>query len=331
MTAGLSFSAALAPPIAFAVTFAAVRYLVHCPRVLRILDQPNERSLHVKAIPRTGGLGIMSGIFASWAVFSQDVPSVIWISVLLLTLISFADDVFNLPAWARLILHATIATWLSAEMLSDMHGWIATAIAAFAITWMLNLYNFMDGSDGLAGGMALIGFGCYGLVAWSGGNQLLAVVNFCIAAAAAAFLLFNFHPARIFMGDSGSIPLGFLAAVLGLAGWKSGTWPFWLPLIVFSPFIADASVTLVKRVLRGEKVWQAHREHYYQRLVRGVLGHRNTALLEYCVMAASAASAMWAIGQDAFTQLAVCLAWMAAYGIMMLVSDRWWTRRSIGS
>src|SRR5690242_20539996 len=121
---------ALAPPVAFTVTFAVVRYLVHSPRVLRVLDQPNERSLHMKAIPRTGGLGIMSGIFVSWALFSRDVPVVIWTSVLLLTLISFADDVFNLPAWVRFILHAAIASWLSAEMLSDMHGWIATAIAA---------------------------------------------------------------------------------------------------------------------------------------------------------------------------------------------------------
>ena len=194
-------------------------------------------------------------------------------------MVSFADDVFGLPVWVRLILHGAVASWLSASMLSDTHGWMATAVGAIAITWMLNLYNFMDGSDGLAGGMTLIGFGCYGLIAWSGGNTPLAMINFCIAAAAAAFLLFNFYPARIFMGDSGSIPLGFLAAVLGLVGWKNGNWPFWLPLVVFSPFIADASVTLAKRGLRGEKVWQAHREHYYQRMARGFLGHRNTALL----------------------------------------------------
>jgi UDP-N-acetylmuramyl pentapeptide phosphotransferase/UDP-N-acetylglucosamine-1-phosphate transferase len=246
-------------------------------------------------------------------------------------MISFADDVFNLPALTRLILHATAATWLSAEMLSDVHGWIATAIAAFAITWMLNLYNFMDGSDGLAGGMTLIGFGCYGLVAWSGGNKPLAIVNFCIAAAAAAFLLFNFYPARIFMGDSGSISLGFLAAALGLTGWRSGVWPFWLPLLVFSPFIADASVTLAKRVLRGEKVWQAHREHYYQRMVRSAFGHRNTALAGYGLMLAAAASAMWAVKQDAFIQLATCIAWVAAYAAIMLLSDQSRTLRSRSS
>ena len=331
MATDLSLSIAIAPLVAFTVTLALVRYLIRSSGVLRILDHPNERSLHRNAVPRTGGLGIMSGILASWVFIPHALPSIIWTSVFLLTVVSFADDVFGLPVWVRLILHGAVASWLSASMLSDTHGWMATAVGAIAITWMLNLYNFMDGSDGLAGGMTLIGFGCYGLIAWSGGNTPLAMINFCIAAAAAAFLLFNFYPARIFMGDSGSIPLGFLAAVLGLVGWKNGNWPFWLPLVVFSPFIADASVTLAKRGLRGEKVWQAHREHYYQRMARGFLGHRNTALLSYGLMSASGASAIWAMKQDTFVQLSVCIAWMGVYAVIMLLSDRWWTRHSSSS
>lgn len=331
MIDGLSLSAAIAPLVAFIVTLTLVRYLIHNSTVLRILDHPNARSLHDKAIPRTGGLGIMSGIFASWALLPPIVSSTIWISALLLTMVSFADDVFGLPVWGRLILHAVVAAWFSAEMLLNTHGWMGTAIATIAIAWTLNLYNFMDGSDGLAGGMTLIGFGCYGLLAWSAGNKPLAMVNFCISGTAAAFLLFNFYPARIFMGDSGSVSLGFLAASLGLTGWANGTWPFWLPLLVFSPFIADATVTLVKRALRGEKVWQAHREHYYQRMVRGAFGHRNTALAGYGLMLAAGSSAMWAVKQDAFIQLATCIAWMAAYAIMMLLSDQRRTPRSKSS
>jgi UDP-N-acetylmuramyl pentapeptide phosphotransferase/UDP-N-acetylglucosamine-1-phosphate transferase len=95
-----------------------------------------------------------------------------------------------------------------------------------------------------------------------------------VAAAAAGFLCFNFHPARIFMGDVGSVPLGFTAGALGLVGWRSGAWPLWFPLLVFAPFILDATVTLLRRALRGEKVWQAHRSHYYQRMVQMGLGHR---------------------------------------------------------
>ena len=105
-----------------------------------------------------------------------------------------------------------------------------------------------------------------------------------VSASAAAFLIFNFHPAKIFLGDSGSIPLGFLAGCLALLGAQRGNWPLWFPLMVFSPFIVDATVTLLRRLLRGDKVWQAHREHFYQRLVLSGFGHRNTALAEYALM-----------------------------------------------
>jgi UDP-N-acetylmuramyl pentapeptide phosphotransferase/UDP-N-acetylglucosamine-1-phosphate transferase len=215
-----------------------------------------------------------------------------------------------------------LGAWFSAMTLAATHGWIVAVAAALAVTWMLNLYNFMDGSDGMAGGMALIGFSCYGATAWVSGNEAFAIANFCIAAAAAAFLLFNFHPARIFMGDAGSIPLGFLAAALGMTGWMNGCWPMWFPVLVFSPFIVDASVTLIKRGLRGEKVWRAHREHYYQRLVRSGLGHRNTALIGYILMSASALSALWAARQHTSVQFGMVAAWIAVYLIMLPLCDR---------
>ena len=164
------------------------------------------------------------------------------------------------------------------------------AVLALATMWVTNLYNFMDGSDGLAGGMALFGFGAYALAAWLAGDAVFVVVAASIAAAAAAFLVFNFPPAKVFMGDAGSIPLGFLAAALGILGWRAGHWPLWFPVLVFSPFIIDASVTLARRLLRGERVWRAHRSHYYQRLVQLGWGHRNTALAEYALMAGCGAA-----------------------------------------
>ncbi|MEO8992396.1 MAG: glycosyltransferase family 4 protein [Nitrosospira sp.] len=321
----MSFSALAAPFIAFMVAFALICYLIK-GGILKVLDHPNARSLHSKAIPRTGGLGLMSGVLVSWALLPGVLPFFIWVSVILLIAISFADDVSGLPAWTRFLMHGVVAVWFSIAMLSDTHGWMVTAVAAVAITWVLNLYNFMDGSDGLAGGMTLIGFICYGVTAWLAGNEPFAMINFCIAAAAAAFLLFNFHPARIFMGDAGSIPLGFLAAILGIMGWINGDWPLWLPLLIFSPFIVDASVTLAKRGLRGEKVWQAHREHYYQHMVQGGLGHRNTALLGYVLMSAAGASAIWATKQEATVQFGVGVTWVGIYLIMIRVCDHYWKR-----
>jgi len=144
----------------------------------------------------------------------------------------------------------------------------------------------------LAGGMACIGFAAYALAAVPADHGL-ACAAVAIAGASAGFLMFNLHPARIFLGDAGSIPLGFLAGALGYWGWRQQIWAAWFPLMLFAPFIADASVTLLRRVARGEKFWQAHREHYYQRMVQMGTGHARTALSWYVVMALGAGFALF--------------------------------------
>ena len=309
-----------APLFSFAVTLALIWWLLR-DNAPKILDHPNPRSLHTAPVPRTGGVGLMLGVLASWTFLPVALPLPVWAGVGLLVSVSFADDVFGLPVGWRLLLHGVVAAWFCVPLLGA-HGWATVAAATVAIIWMTNLYNFMDGSDGLAGGMTLSGFGFYGLTAWLAGNEAFAVLNFCVAAAAAAFLLFNFHPARIFMGDAGAIPLGFLAATLGVLGWQQGLWPLWFPLLVFSPFIVDASVTLAKRALAGKKVWQAHREHYYQRRLQSGWGHRNTALLGYTLMLAAGASAVWATRQQAGVQLGVGVLWCLIYLVLLWMFDR---------
>jgi UDP-N-acetylmuramyl pentapeptide phosphotransferase/UDP-N-acetylglucosamine-1-phosphate transferase len=140
--------------------------------------------------------------------------------------------------------------------------------------------------------MALFGFGFLAIAAWLAGNSPLALVSLSIAAAAGAFLFFNFHPARMFLGDAGSTTFGYLAAGLGLIGWRDGAWSLWFPTLVFSPFIVDATVTLLRRMVQGERFWKAHRTHYYQRLVLSGWSHRKTALAEYGVMVLCGLSAL---------------------------------------
>lgn len=250
----------------------------------RALDHPNERSLHQRPVPRTGGIGVAAGIAVGALSVSPIEWWPLWIGAALLVVVSFVDDMVGLPVVGRLLVHLLAAGGLVGGLLIDELRWGWAAVAIIAVAWMINLYNFMDGMDGLAGGMALFGFGFLAMAAWPVGDHSLMLVSLSIAAAAGAFLWFNFHPARIFLGDAGSTTLGFLAAGLGLIGWKNGTWSPGVPLLVFSPFIVDASVTLVKRLIRGEKVWQAHRSHLYQRLVLAGWGHRKTALAEYGVM-----------------------------------------------
>jgi UDP-N-acetylmuramyl pentapeptide phosphotransferase/UDP-N-acetylglucosamine-1-phosphate transferase len=202
--------------------------------------------------------------------------------------------------------------------------WFLLLPALLAVVWMINLYNFMDGSDGLAGGMSVAGFGAYAIAASNGGLVELSLLATAIAGAAAGFLIWNFHKARIFMGDSGSVPLGFLAAAVGLIGWQTGTWPMWFPVLVFSPFIADASLTLLKRYLRGERLSQAHRSHYYQRVLRMGLGHRGTALAAYALMLATGGSALAARTWPDVAVILLLAAWVAVYGAgMWLIDQRW--------
>ena len=206
------------PLLVFMVTLSLIWWLIK-GNTLKILDHPNSRSLHTAPVTRTGGLGMLSGILISWVLLPAALPLSVWIGVGLLAAVSFADDVFILPVWCRLLTHSAVAAWFAVVFLADAYGWLIATVATVSIVWMINLYNFMDGADGLAGGMTLIGFGCYGLAAWLVGNaKPFAMLNFCVVAAAAAFLLFNFHPAQIFMGDVGAIPLGFLAGSFGYTG-----------------------------------------------------------------------------------------------------------------
>ena len=117
-------------------------------------------------------------------------------------------------------------------------------------------------------------------------NHTLVLVCATLAGASLGFLFFNFPPSRIFMGDAGSIPLGFLSAAVGLHGFLTGQWSWWFGFLVFSPFWVDATVTLLKRLLRGERIWHAHREHYYQRLILSGWSHRRTIASYYFLMLA---------------------------------------------
>jgi len=269
---------------AFVICWLVLAWLLRRGRLP--MDHPNERSLHATPTPRIGGLGIMAGVAVASAWLAGGMLLPVMLAAFALAAVSVLDDVRGLPVALRFLAHFVAAA--ACLLALGLSGW-ALVGATLAVVWMTNLFNFMDGSDGLAGGMAAIGFGALALAAWLGGAPALAAFCASIAAAALAFLRFNFPPARVFMGDAGSIPLGFLAATLGILGAMQDVWTWLFPLLVFSPFIVDASVTLGRRALRGEKIWQAHRFHYYQRVVLLGASHRQLAIAAYALMLAMAA------------------------------------------
>jgi len=174
--------------------------------------------------------------------------------------------------------------------------------------------------------MALFGFSFYGVAGLMSGNETFAMMNFSVGAAALGFLYHNFHPAKVFLGDAGSIPLGFLAASFGVLGWQQNYWPIWFPILVFSPFVADATLTLLKRVWHREQLAQAHRSHCYQRLIQMGWGHRNTAIIAYMLMFLAGASALWGFSLDVQGQGNLLAGWGAIYLCLMLWVDRSWQK-----
>jgi len=296
----------------------------------RFMDHPNERSLHEAPVPRGGGLGILAGLAVAAVLLAPLPPGMYWAVGLALALgvFSLLDDLYHLSPLVRFLVQGILAGVLVAQETWPAHWplpgdlpWPPVMGITFGwlfLVWMANLYNFMDGMDGFAGGMAVIGFGALAILGWMGGDLHYALLCASIAAAAAGFLWFNFPPARLFMGDVGSAALGFLAAGLLLWADCAGLFPLWVGLLVFSPFIVDATVTLLRRLLRGEKVWEAHRSHYYQRLVQMGWGHRKTVLWEYGLMALCALAALWAAQLPPVGQWGVLATVGLIHGLAML-------------
>ena len=309
--------------------------LVHNKTRFNILDYPNERSLHQKPVPRTGGLALITCVAVAFA-------AAIWIddsgrshigcfapALALVALTSLLDDNLGLSPGVRLVAQVLAAVFLllCGAVVPDvltLPGWswhwplaVADIFVVLFVVWMINLYNFMDGMDGYAAGMAVIGFLGLAILGAQGEDPLFTILTSVVASSAAGFLVFNFPRARIFLGDSGSSTLGFLAASFSLWADEARVSPLWLSALIFSPFIVDATVTLVCRLGRRDRIWTAHKTHYYQRLVQIGWSHRRTSLLGYLIMMMSAVSAILAMRFSANVQWLIIITWCVAYALVI--------------
>ncbi|MBA1204419.1 glycosyltransferase family 4 protein [Pseudomonas capeferrum] len=253
-----------------------------------MVDIPGARSSHSVPTPRGGGVAIVCAyLLALTLLWSQGVMAASdYLALagagLLVAVVGFMDDHRHIPARWRLLGHFAAAGWA----LSCLGGlptmvvgglpvgpWILLPFALFYLVWLLNLYNFMDGIDGIAGVEAIVVCLAMCLVYTLGGHAQAITAPLLLAAAVAGFLIWNFPPAKIFMGDAGSGFLGIALGVLSLQSAWQGSAYFWAWLIVLGVFIVDATVTLLRRLFNGEKVYEAHRSHAYQHAARGYKGH----------------------------------------------------------
>ena len=261
-----------------------------------ILDIPNVRSSHAAPTPRGGGLAIVVvySIALAWLVLAKilrfDVALVLIVGGGAVALAGYLDDRRSLPASTRICIH--IAAALMAVMVLGgiedqtlgsvgLHGiWAGGLVALIALTWSTNLFNFMDGIDGIAGSEAVFVASAGAAINWAcGGDNGLTAAMVALGAATLGFLILNWPPARIFMGDVGSGFLGFNLIVLALAASRRSALPIEVWAILGGVFLVDATVTLLRRVVRGERWFEAHRLHAYQILARRWQAHLPATIL----------------------------------------------------
>lgn len=267
-------TAAVAVALAFVAALAGCGVYRRLAYRWQLMDVPNHRSAHDAPTPRGGGVGIFLGLFVAAAAValagdSWPRPLPHWFALSAgLVLAGIVDDHLSLPVGVRLSLYALaagIATWL---LVGFSPLWLAL-LSLLYILWIMNLFNFMDGIDGIAAAEA-----CFVLVAaavlsiWQDAAGAYPLFCLLLSAACLAFLHWNWAPASLFMGDAGSIPLGFLLAVLSVQGEVSGELSLVSWLVLLAVFIADATYTLLWRAVQGEKLTEAHSRHLYQRLAR---------------------------------------------------------------
>jgi UDP-N-acetylmuramyl pentapeptide phosphotransferase/UDP-N-acetylglucosamine-1-phosphate transferase len=252
-----------------------------------ILDHPNERSSHALPTPRGGGIAVIAVLIPSWILlhrFDAGSGMSLWLAIagiLALAVLSWLDDLHGLSAGLRIVCHGLVVAIVLASLpagdlvFQGLLPPLADHVAAGLLwLWFINLFNFMDGIDGITGVEAIaIALGLALLAALSNDLALRADTPFAVALAgtAAGFLVWNWHPARLFLGDVGSVPLGFALGWLLLHAAIAGYWAAAVILPLY--YLADATITLGRRALRGAKIWQAHREHFYQRAVAQGRGH----------------------------------------------------------
>lgn len=253
-----------------------------------ILDVPGPRASHSVPTPRGGGMGFVAVFLGGLFMFRYLYPELsdIWMALsggVVVAIFGWWDDCRNLTVRVRLVVHAVAALWVLCQLggFSQLDlgiivinlGILGSLLAWLAIVWCINLYNFMDGIDGLAAGEALMVGGFAGAFALIKGALPLAMACWLLAAAVGGFLVWNWPPAKIFMGDVGSSFLGFIMATLAVGFERKGVFPALLWLILLAVFIVDATATLCLRIVQGKKWYEPHREHAYQMAVRTGYSH----------------------------------------------------------
>jgi Fuc2NAc and GlcNAc transferase len=278
----------------FAVSlFAAVLSYFSCLWALKLARKsgmialPGERQSHSHATPTGGGLGLVFSVVMTTACLELiiSLPVFWWQNmlpgVLLLTVIGWQDDRVPVSSFVRLVIQLVVSIWLIgfASLALSLKDVFVFAVIILSVVWLMNVYNFMDGSNGMAGFQGVFAGLVMAGMFQAGGEQAMALIALAVASACAGFLPLNFPSAKVFMGDVSSVPLGFIFASFAIYGMYTGSLSLAVSILIMSVFLVDATLTLVARAFRGEQWYTAHAHHVYQRLITLGWSHREVLTL----------------------------------------------------
>ncbi len=324
----------LVPVIAaFVIAVTLTPVIAAWARRRNLLDIPNHRSSHTVATPRTGGLALLLAVLAGLTlsrVIGGLAPDALLLAggALCIAVAGFVDDIRSLPAAGRLLFQLVVAAAVVVALgrlaipvrVDDR---VIVGLTVIWITALINAYNFMDGIDGLAGGHAVVDGLGWAIIGTIVGSNGLIVIGSLVAAAAAGFLVHNWPPAKVFMGDAGSSFLGFIFGAMPLLVGGADTRAVHWAVLLTWPLLFDTGFTLVRRIRRRENILLAHRSHLYQRLTATGVSHARVSLL-YSGLAAIGASGAIAIamrwpGATAVSYIAITV---SACGLWLYVGAR---------
>ncbi|MCC6138965.1 MAG: glycosyltransferase family 4 protein [Bdellovibrionaceae bacterium] len=287
--------------LSFALTFGVIQFYRRFAMYFGIIDMPSERSMHTHPMPRGAGVCFFIGFTLTLAVLyfmgelSIHFTYPIFLGGSVVMLLGYWDDLQSLPASVRLFVQMLASVFIVALLTNGFSKpveisflpswpWLTALFCVLYVAWFVNLYNFMDGSDGLATLVGIIGSGIISAASYFLSNIDLAIIYSALAFSLLAFLTLNWHPAVVFMGDSGAYFLGYVFGAFALLSKIVYDTSLYVHLIVFGMFVVDATWTLVVRGARGQKVYQPHKQHAFQKLLAAGLSHQQVAFLYSAVM-----------------------------------------------
>ena len=299
---------------------------------VKALDIPNERKVHKFPIPRLGGLGIFFGFLLGYMLFCSQTPQMISILIgsFILILVGSIDDINPikpLPKFCGQLIAAAIVVYYGNVVMQDVSayglyinfGFLAKPITIIFILGVINCLNLIDGLDGLTGGIATIFFITISIIISIMGiyNGLDASLSLIMIGATLGFLVYNFHPAKIFMGDSGSMFLGYMIAVISLLGFKNVTLTsFIVPVLILAIPILDTLFAIIRRLLKGESFAKADKEHFHHQILKMAGNQTKTVLIIYLIQILfSAASIVYVLrnpklGQIIYIVILAIILWL---------------------